>query len=564
MKKRFMSALLALVILVGCFAMTGCTQEEDNIDTTGKRISMTLTMWLPAAKGAEIDDESVAQVEKAVNEITQSQFSTAIKLRVLPADEYDERVLAKIKDSKLEEIRQSGISSTPVDEVLNSGIFAGLPENDETVSSDFEAMNAAVFASYPSVESTQFDIFLVHGYDEMTQLADEALIEDLGDNLSDESKVLSSYIYPTFLSGVKYQGSTYAIPNNRAMGKYELMLVNKEIASALYYDPARFTSVDSLFNYDNSGVSFIADASAYIAANGLDVDPVAGSYTPPYLKFFNSADNGGFSIISAFVGSGVAVTDVSITNTFKNTNYINATRNLKRISEEATPVAFEKSTEFAVGFTEGTAEDIDKYSEKYQVSVIQNPQSTKEEICASMFAVSSFTKDVDRSMEIITLLNTDTELRTILQYGVEGTHWRKNVDNDKVIDILSDKYKMDLEETGNVYMTYPAAGVPLSHWDYAKKQNLDSYMPVTAGFAYNTEDTEPLLAELDAASADINKRVQAMSYAEFNTALEGLRNEVDAMGFVQKLTYVYQDGDDLEKFKLEESLDNLWFEFINQ
>ena len=564
MKKRLISALLALIMLVGCFAMSGCTQEESEIDTTGKRISMTLTMWLPAAKDTDVDDESVAQVERAINEITQSQFSTAVKLRVIPADEYDSRVLAKIKASKQEEIRQNSNSSVSPDEVLNTGIFADLPENDETANNDFEAMNASVFASYPSVESTQFDIFVIHGNEELTQLADEALICELDDNLSDESKVLTSYIYPTFLSGVKYMGSTYAIPNNRAMGKYEVMLVNKEIASALYYDPARFTSVEALFNYDNSGVSFIADASAYIEAQGLDVDPVAGTYNPPYLKFWNSTDDGRFSIISSFVGNGIAVTDVSFMNTFKNTNYVNATRNLKRISEESTPVDFKKSKEFAVGFTEATAEDIANYSEKYQVTVIQNPQSTKEEICASMFAVSSYTKDVDRSMEIITCLNTNTELRTILQYGVEGTHWRTNVDNNNVIDIISDKYQMDIEETGNVYMTYPAAGVPMSYWDYAKQQNLDSYMPITAGFTCVNEDTAPLFEELEAKSAEINKRVAAMSSAEFTASLESLRNEVDSLTYVQELTYVFQEGDDTEEHNLDVSLNELWLLYINQ
>lgn len=572
MKKRLMSALLALIMLVSCFAFAGCVKEEDNNEeAAGQRVAMTMTLWLQAAEGTEVDAESVSQVEKAINEITQAQFSTAIKLKIFKAEDYDKNVLAKIENCRVltEEAEAAAAQQRKEEREAAAKGEEYVPDTEYTAKTDvltfddednmFEAMNAALFASYPAVANNQFDIFLIHGYDEFEKLASDLQLADLHDNLADESKVLRSYIFPSLLDGAQYDGCTYAIPNNRAVGEYEIMLVNKEIASSLSYDPSRFTTVQSLFDYDDSGISFIEDVRKTLP----DVTPVVGTFSAPYIKYWNENDDDSFSLLSSLVSKDMEYTDISILNTFKNTNYVNATLYSKRIKEISAPGKFDSSKNFAVGFTTATNEEIDKYSEKYQVAIIQNPRPSQEEIFKSMFAVSAYTKDVDRAMEVITLLNTDTELRTVLQYGVKGTHWRYNVDDESVIDIISDKYSMDINETGNVYMTYPAAGVPMTEWKYAKAHNLDSFVPKTNGFVYSNEKTAPLLEELAKESERIKAKVDAMSAAEFSSNLQSLRDEVDALSCVQKLVYMPTDEED-PAFDFEESIAYEWIEFLNR
>ena len=43
----------------------------------------------------------------------------------------------------------------------------------------------------------------------------------------------------------------------------------------------------------------------------------------------------------------------------------------------------------------------------------------------SMIAVSSNSKNKEKSVEFLNLLNTDKELRNLLNYGIEGTHYNK-------------------------------------------------------------------------------------------------------------------------------------------
>lgn len=577
MKKRIISALLAIVMLVGCLSLNACGQKEEENDETknvGQRVATTLTLWLPAAEGTKIDDESVAQVEKAINEITQSKFSTAIKFKVFESSEYDKLVEAQIADctrrkeqaeeeaaKKREEQREAAAKGEKVTTSSTAADTTAADTKAVEAENEFSAMNAAIFASYPAVEPAQFDIFLIRGADQYKKYADAYSLASLTENLKDDSKELYSYIYPTFFESVLYQGETYAIPNNRGVGEYEIMLVNKQIAEDLYYDPTQLNSIQKLFTYDNSGISFIED----VMANYPDVVPVAGTYNAPYVKYWNSANNDSFSVLSSLVSSEMGKADITIVNTLKNVNYVNYITYSKRINEITTPEEFDANANFAVGFTKASAEEIAKYSENYQVTVLQNPQPTQDEMMEAMFAVSAHTKDVDRSMEIITLLNTDTELRTILQYGVEGIHWKKDVDDNSIMHVISDKYKMNINETGNVYMTYPADGVPMTYWDYAKQQNLDSFLPYTNGFVYNNESTKALLSELDTLSNDIEARIAGMTSAEFTASLEALRGEIDEAECFMKLTFFpSDDGNDPIGYTIEESVAYAWFEFINQ
>ncbi|MBE6563093.1 MAG: hypothetical protein E7660_05095 [Ruminococcaceae bacterium] len=584
MKKRIISALLAILMLVSCFGLTGCNQdkeettEEEAADLIGQRVSMTLTMWLPAAEGTKVDDESVAQVEKAINEITQAKFSTAIKFKVFESDAYDKAVedqLAECKRrveqaeeeaaKKREEEREAAAKGEKPAENAPADTTAVADTKPVEKENEFAAMNAALFASYPAVEPAQFDIFVVRGADNFVKYRDGYMLAPLTENLGDDSKILYSYIYPTFFQSAMYQGDIYAVPNNHGVGKYEIMLVNKRIAEALYYDVKELNSVQKFFTYDNSGISFIEDAMA----NYPDVTPVAGTYTAPYVKYWNSKDDGKFSILSSLVGGGAnSLADVTVGSTLKNANYVNYVTYSKRLSEIAAPAKFDPDKECIVGFTTATAEEIAAYSEKYEVTVLQNPQPTQVEALENSFAVSVYSKNVDRSMEIITLLNTDEELRSILQYGVEGIHWKKDVDDNSIMHVISDKYKMDINETGNVYMTYPADGVPMSAWDYAKQQNLDSVYSITSGFNYTDpalyEKLGPVLEELDGYSKDIGARIEAMTYAEFTSNLEALRKEIDDLKCFQKLTYMPTDDEETLAFDVDESLAFAWFNFINE
>ena len=602
MKKRLVSLLLAALMFVSAVFMTGCGKEEEEEDTTEIVFPVTLTLWLPAAEGSEVDDESVVYVENAINEFTQANYKTAIKLKVFPAEVYDSYVLSKIYELKdaedkaeakaAEERRKKRESknettSAQSEDTVDSSVESVTDDVTDTAENtaedtwemkktdpakyilpadgdgnrpyDYEYKNAflnsSLFTTYPQVENDQFDIFLIHGYEEFELLNGDYLLSDLTSNYENESKILKSYINSNFIRGVTYEGTLSMIPNNRPVGKAQVMLINKKVCEQLSYDPSLFTKIDSIFDYDETGISFLED----VIRNVPGITPVAGDFRIPNIKYFSETDDDTFSLITAQIDN--STTEFmpfvkTIKSPFEQTTFINNYRSYKKLHQLANPVAFDSVDDFAIGFFTGSAEEIEEYADDYQIVTLQYAQLTRDEAFATGYAISSYTKNMDRAMEIITAINTNTELRTILQYGKEGVNWRHDMEDDSIIRILNDKYKMDINETGNAFVTYPREGAPISAWKFAKESNKSLYLPYSYGMTSKNTTTEPLLKDLAARSKEFYDRIQAMSLEEFNSNLSALRDEVKAIDSFDRLSF-YFDGSDPakeEKMDPEESL----------
>ncbi len=117
--------------------------------------------------------------------------------------------------------------------------------------------------------------------------------------------------------------------------------------------------------------------------------------------------------------------------------------------------------------------------ENYYVIQLQEPVADSNEIYNGAFAVSAYSKDVNRSMEIITYLNTREDIRNLFGYGVEGVHY--SIDEDTgVLTRLNNEYNMKLEYTGNTFIAHApegveaidANGLEIDYWSDSKMQNL--------------------------------------------------------------------------------------------
>ena len=90
-------------------------------------------------------------------------------------------------------------------------------------------------------------------------------------------------------------------------------------------------------------------------------------------------------------------------------------------------------------------------------NVVSLPEATVEEAFSSAFAIVNSTELANqRAMESVYALNSDVQLRNLLQYGVVGTNYTET-DEDGVTEIFmvdSEKntYRMNIEHTGNIFI----------------------------------------------------------------------------------------------------------------
>lgn len=468
MKRRFVSLALCLLMLVSTFAVASCGEDENPegtlvIDGSTDASAMTLSIW--GIKGEGTTDEAIAMVEEAMSKLTEAQYNTAIDLILLEEDEYEEKLeeymdeIQAIKDAKKEaeaarkkaekEAKAKGetLPPEPEKETESTG--------DETVLDEYNLPTTL----YPEVAEDQLDIFLITDYEMLTKFNDKGVLSALDNQLNGECKLIKSYVHPSLISAGKMGNKTVAILNQQLVGENTYMLVNKELSDKYYWDIDDFKTLDDAY-------LFIRD----VKRSEPDYQPFVGELSPLSCNYFSP--NGDKTLFGAMLPpEAVNGDDIAPSMLFNFTywrRYTTLYYNLKAYdcfgSETFTP-----EDKFGVGVLKGNANDLTPYTENYHVVTLQSPQGTTENIYNGMFAVSTYTKNVDRSMEVLMYLNTRAELRNLFGYGIENVHYE--LDDEGRLTKISDDYNMKLEYTGNCFIAYAPNGETMDYWNVAKEHN---------------------------------------------------------------------------------------------
>ena len=196
-----------------------------------------------------------------------------------------------------------------------------------------------------------------------------------------------------------------------------------------------------------------------------------------------------------------------------------------------------------------------KTGREYHVVVAEYPEASAEEMYGNMFAVSSYTASSARCMEILTFLNTNTEIRDLLQYGIEGVHYtRSSISQaDKygqsvtksVVNVEQNMgknvYRMQLERTGNCFVATPTAEQGYDAWVYAKMQNQDSLVNPLLGFDIN-KIMDGLAYSLDTELLDFVKAENATIMAGINNP--EIKTKEDLRDYLQGVQNAYVKSSD--------------------
>ena len=530
MSKKILSLILCLMMLL-VPVLTSCaagqdteTGEEADVNEEAKRDPMTLSFWIPTSK--DTTEEAIDQVEAALNVLLSSKYNTNIELNAIAEDKYesvlDDKLIdidtvktaasEKAESERLQKIEDAvnGIvreDSDKKDPEANTGVAdeSDAPKEAETILDEY----GQAITVFPEVADDQLDIFLVKGYDKFREYREKDLVTNLDEAMTKVGYKMYSYVYPTFFDLSRDNGSVYAIPNNHALGEYQLLLVNKDLVAKYDYAEEELTT---LLDCEE----FILD----IASQNLPgIVPILDEYEAPNMVYFSS--DGNWSMFSSQIKAGVGAKSELAPGLTLSTDFIKTFGMMKRLKEKGAigNGTLNEGEDFAVAVVNGDASLFDKYADDYYVNIHGVPYADVDDVFESAFCVSKYTKDSTRAMEVITYLNTDETVRTILQYGVEGIHWRlDNSGDEPTIKLLdeSKNYVMNLNDTGNVYLTYPAEGVGKSYWKYAMKQNGDSAANPYVGFEYVTDDNRKIFQSLATQSANCLKELENATAAEFN------------------------------------------------
>ena len=495
MKKRLFCLFLCLLMVLP-LVMTSCSSKtdedaENDITSTASEAAVSLSMWVVSDE--KIPADRIAKVTEAINAITKSKFKTQLVINYLTTEEYSTVIADNIQKYEQSRKNQGAVAETETtkkDEVVT----------DETMTNE---LGMSVI-KYPDLLQNQVDIVYVAGEEMYIDFINKGWLAELDTELSSSSKKISEYISSTLLSAAKYNGTTYAIPNNRVIGEYNYMLLDKELMDKYAQDGYISTNmIDGLYN--ENLYPFLDIISMWEP----DVIPIDASYEYclSLLAYYWNINSDDYSIdtLNKFSLFGYHYTNIEelsrgsvvlgYDSLFANPEFVEDYLQLNtfRFKDYLKKETDETRTISAVKFITGDATILEKNIYKddngreYYPIVVGYPTATSNDIYGNMFGVCKFTKSVSRSMEIITYLNTNPDFRNLLQYGIEDVDYKlsENADKSVSVESMNTGYKMDLYATGNTFIAYhPEKGIASDVWDSEKAQNRSSVVNPLLGLDF--------------------------------------------------------------------------------
>lgn len=473
-----------IFVLSALFTACGRKEKEDEIDkiTTEASVNtMHLTMWVVVEE--KLSTETASAVTAALNDITMTKFSTKLAVYFLTEDEYRQTLTDTIRAN--EDARNPLLSTETTEPKVEEETTLGVVE---TVTNKYGLPEK----KYDPLRANQVDIIYIQGEDMYAEYIENGWLVGLDSELGAASKKIKEYISGTLLNAVKYDGVTYAIPNNCTIGEYTYMLLDKELMEECYMDGIyNQGKIQGFFNqYVYSYLETVRKHySGSCTCHTETIAPIDASYEDisKLLAHYWAINPDTYEIEEkAFSVLGYRYTDaktLSRGQTVLSFNSLFADQvfcdNFLKINEFRLDGGYytdvNDADRAAVKFCTGSLADYEKLAKDYYPVIVKYPTVNVDEAFENMFGVCSYSIAADRSMEIVTYLNTNADFRNILQYGVEGVHYELEGEGAyRTVKRLNEDYKMDIFKTGNAFIAYPEPSMDADVWEVGKKQNREA------------------------------------------------------------------------------------------
>ena len=401
--KKIISLLLCLVFATLALASCGNDGVGEDLDDSMKgyeKEELTLNFYIVGDS-----TQDIPTVKARINNHTAKEYKTKLEMFYIDESDYARTVIDALDAAKLA-LENETPTEADLNAIKNKPDFF-LINSPEMMQELYDKGHLADLSDFFYPEEYErrvaFDKTQENKFHEELIKKTEGLQNSIAETL-----VSASIKYETVVSIVDDKGTTkeeikpkhYCVPNNRVIGTYTYLLIDREAAKEAYL--GQDTKLES-YNLDN--VSELIEAIK--KAKNIDEEAVRKDYVKVVQgKYEDKAK-------------------------YEAANY---------------PETTQKYTCNIISYPE-VAGFIDE-----GVTVPENVDN----VFNSAFAVSKYT-DIDRAMEMVYALNTDTAFQNYLQYGVENTNYVKIDGVVDTTDIPADnEYSMNPIYTGNMFNLLPS------------------------------------------------------------------------------------------------------------
>lgn len=325
---------------------------------------------------------------------------------------------------------------------------------------------------------------------------------ELDEYLPTYAKDLYDNTDPRFWEAAKVGGKTYGVPHEKEIGSMPMWVFTKE-----YVDK---------YNIPYQDIHTLEDLEPWLQVI-RDNEP---GVVPLYLtNDFSSPIY--MDQIKEPIGIEYGDTTLTVKNLFETEKMMETFKTMRRfyqegyINKDAATATDDKSVKRFVTKGDGQpfAELIWGKDLKYEVvaSEIMDTQITNNSARGALTAVNKNSKNKEKAIEFLNLVNTDLYLRNLLNYGIEGVHYEtvevpaeelaaaegKPYIYDrklKLDPVKSKDYSVPYWVQGGLFTTYVLENEPIDKWATFKEFNDASEESPSFGFDFDLEPVSTQIA----------------------------------------------------------------------
>lgn len=429
--KKIISMLLCLVILTLSLASCG---NDTVVMPEADRPNVTLRMAIIVDDKTTAD--GIAAMEAAFNLQSEVLLATHVEFECIRASEYRAKM-----DQILSGVAEAGKQQSAAVEDAMANAGAGT-----------EVDNAE--NKYPEASQGQFDIILIKDQKMYNDYATKGWIKGLNSHLSGNFKVLNTKMLPVVKEATLLNGQCYGIPANKAYGEYTYVMLNKQAIDAYKLNTAEIKSlgdVKNLITAMESSTSKGLDYWKNVVYKDKSFSVIRESdekFVMPNLQYL-SQDFSSFSLIGTTYGIADTSKNLLKANNLlrEDTNYQNYLT-VKYLANKGQYYGGDKAENFLIGLAKGDYA-LRQTSGDYEYIPLLYPILNTEDVFRGMLAVSSFTVDEKRSLEVIQELMTNAtgaDLLNLALYGDSQSNYTfETLDDTSCVD-LRDYYNYAAHE----------------------------------------------------------------------------------------------------------------------
>ena len=125
------------------------------------------------------------------------------------------------------------------------------------------------------------------------------------------------------------------------------------------------------------------------------------------------------------------------------------------------------------------------------------PYITQKFMTSTLTGISKTSKNKEKAIKLIELINTDKEYYNLICYGIEGKHYTKTGDNTiKLVENSTYKPNGDWK-FGNQFNAFVTEGMEPDVWEKTEKMNNEAEVSPLLGFTLDTTKIETELAQCE-------------------------------------------------------------------